>query len=77
MRYPRFGRAFVQEDGSIDCVGESVDLDTFCSDPAGTGYNAGNSVAGDARCGDCRGQIVVDDEYERLRPAEVCGGGQA
>jgi len=61
MRYEYHGRAFRQEDGSVDCIGDHPGFTGFCSVKVGTGFNAGNRVAGDPTVGDCNGQMVIND----------------
>jgi hypothetical protein len=63
MRYPHWGRAFEQEDGSVDCARRNPVHDMFCRSRRGTGFNAGNRVAGDADKGNCKAQLVVNDGY--------------
>lgn len=62
MRYRGHGDAFKQEDGTIDCAGTPPARAKFCDSKAGTAWNAGNRVAGDATRGDCKGQLLVNDK---------------
>ncbi|HTL71267.1 MAG TPA: hypothetical protein VL404_08265 [Candidatus Eisenbacteria bacterium] len=62
MRYSMWGRVFVQENGAYECRGVNPTQDLFCDSKTGTGWNAGNHVAGDATRGDCKHMFQVNDK---------------
>ena len=62
MRYEYQGIAFHQEDGTIDCIPPPVGFTGFCTVTVGTGFNAGNRVAGNPTVGNCKGQMIINDK---------------
>lgn len=62
MRYEYHGRAFRQEDGSIDCIGVHPGSTLYCATASGTGFNAGDRAAGNATKGNCKSQIIINDK---------------
>ncbi|MBI2095530.1 MAG: hypothetical protein HYT89_05135 [Candidatus Omnitrophica bacterium] len=62
MRYNYWGRLYPQANGQLDCIPHpEPQQTTFCASPAGTVFNSGDSCAGTASVGNCKGQIIVND----------------
>ncbi len=61
MRYNYWKDVYQQEAGDFDCMQKGLARQIFCDSPGGTGPNSWNRTADDASRGDCKGQLIVND----------------